>query len=294
MFDIRHYLEQQRQRVDASLDDLLPPASIRPATLHEAMRYSLFAGGKRLRPILCLAAAEAVQPTKAVDPRIPGALEILHTYTLIHDDLPAMDDDDLRRGRPTCHKVYGEAVAILAGDALLTLAMEWLAGCIAPPPYHPGQYGIELARAAGSVGVIGGQAADIAAEGQPPDPETLEFIHRNKTGELIRAAVRMGAIAAEATPPQLDALSRFGEAAGLAFQIADDLLNETSTAEQLGKAVGSDRARGKMTYVALLGIEGAGQRARELLDRALSSLDGLPGHTEPLRALARVCVEREN
>ena len=247
MFDLKIYMEERRCLVEAALDRFLPRADERPAKLHEAMRYSLMGGGKRLRPILCLASAEAVggKPDVAMVPAV--ALECLHTYTLIHDDLPAMDDDDLRRGRPTLHKAFDEGLAILAGDALQTLAFELLARAAVPAPYEPGRLVLELAQAAGSRGVIGGQVEDIAAEGQSPDAGQLEFIHAHKTGQLIRAACRMGAIAAGARPEQLAALTTYAEKVGLAFQIADDVLNVTSTPEQLGKAVGSDAARKKMT-----------------------------------------------
>ncbi len=283
-----------QSEVDAALDARMPPESEPPVVLHRAMRYSLLAGGKRLRPILCLLSAEAAGGRRedALTPAL--ALELLHTYSLIHDDLPAMDNDDLRRGRPTAHKVFGEANAILAGDALLTLAFEWLAQAPAPPPHAPGALAYELARAAGSRGVAGGQYEDLAAEGGGPvAPERVETIHRLKTAALIAAACRMGAIAAAAPPPVVAALGEFGERIGLAFQIADDILNATSTPEQLGKAVGSDAARGKATYVSLYGVESARRRAAALIAEATARLDGLPGPTEPLRDLARFVVERD-
>lgn len=287
MLDLARYLEARRVRVDAELDRRLPAETERPAILHQAMRYSIFGGGKRLRPILCLAAAEAAG---AVDDAamIPAvALECLHTYTLIHDDLPSMDDDDLRRGQPTCHKAFGEANAILAGDSLLTLAFELLAE--AP---QPGPLARELAQAAGSRGVAGGQYEDLAAEGKDPDPARLEFIHVQKTAKLIRAACRMGAIAAGAADAPLDALGRYGEYIGLAFQIADDILNATSTREILGKAVGSDAAHGKLTYVALYGVDRARTEAQRLVDAALHALDAFQPPPEPLEALARYSIER--
>ena len=292
MFDMDRYLKDRSARVDAELDLRMPPASARPARLHEAMRYSIFAGGKRLRPVLCLAAAEATggSAERAMLPAL--ALEALHTYTLIHDDLPAMDDDALRRGRPTNHKVFGEALAILAGDALLTLAFEWMGLAAAGAGASGAQLALELARASGSQGVIGGQAEDMAAEGGPKDPERLRYIHEHKTASLIRASVRIGALAVGAAPRDLAALSAYGTALGLAFQIADDLLNATSTAEQLGKAVGSDKARGKLTYVALFGIEEARARASALAEESIAALAPIPGDTEPLAALARFAVER--
>ncbi len=292
MFDLRSYLEERRQQVERRLEARLPPEHTRPARLHQAMRYSVLGEAKRMRPILCLAAAESVggNPEPAL---LPGcALEVLHTYTLIHDDLPAMDDDDLRRGRPTCHKVFGEATAILAGDALLTLAFEWLAECVAPPPYHPNQLALELARAAGSQGVIAGQEEDLAAEGQPAQAERVDYIHRHKTGDLLRAAVRMGGISAGASTQELAALDAYGDQMGLAFQVADDLLNATSDAASLGKGAGTDAARGKLTYVAVHGLEGARMRAEQLVAQARQSVRELPGDPEPLCALADYVIAR--
>jgi len=304
MFDLQHYLDNNIRLINAALDRRLPAATERPAALHKAMRYSVFAGGKRLRPVLCLAAAEAGGPVNTGGPVNAGspanetvltaalAIEILHTYTLIHDDLPGMDDDALRRGKPTLHVVAGEANAILAGDALLTLAFEWLAEVHAPPPYPPNQLSFELAHAAGSLGVVGGQAEDLAAEGRPADPGTVDYIHRHKTAALLRASVRMGAIAAGAGERALAALTAYGDAIGLTFQIVDDILNETSTAAALGKAAGSDRKRGKMTYVAAHGLAAALERSRQLTEEAVATLQPLPGNREPLTALARWMIER--
>lgn len=292
MFKLEPYLAQQIQRIERALDTRLPAETAWPGALHQAMRYSVFAGGKRLRPILCLAAAEALQhdSTPALIPAL--ALEVLHTYTLIHDDLPSMDNDDRRRGKPTLHKLVGEANAILAGDALLTLAFEWLAGSQAPAPYAPGQLSLELARAAGSQGVVGGQVEDLAAEGQPPDADRLNIIHRHKTAALIRAAVRMGGIAVGATTKQLQALTSYGDNLGLAFQIADDILNETSSAAALGKAAGSDRQRQKMTAVAVYGLAGARQQAQRLTQEARTAVRGIAGQTGPLPALAELTIQR--
>ena len=298
MFDLQHYLDNNIQLINAALDQRLPAEIERPAALHKAMRYSVFAGGKRLRPALCLAAAEASSPANASGPANATALtaalaiEILHTYTLIHDDLPSMDDDALRRGQPTLHIVAGEANAILAGDALLTLAFEWLAEMRAPPPYPPNQLSLELAHAAGSRGVVGGQAEDLAAEGRPANPDTVDYIHRHKTAALLRASVRMGGIAAGAGDRALAALTAYGDAIGLAFQIVDDILNETSTAATLGKAVGSDRACGKMTFIAVHGMQAALTRTKQLTQEALAALDALPHPQEPLAALARFITER--
>ena len=288
------WMAELRAEVDAALDARMPAETEPPAVLHRAMRYSVFAGGKRVRPILCLLAAEAAGGDRRAALAPAMALELLHTYTLIHDDLPSMDNDGLRRGRPTAHRVFGEANAILSGDALLTLAFELLAEGAAPPPYPPGALPLELARAAGSRGVAGGQYEDLAAEAQPDvTAERLESIHRWKTASLIAAAGRMGAIAAAGAPAAVAALGAYGESIGLAFQIADDVLNAVSTPEQLGKAVGSDAKRGKATYVALFGIEASRERARALVAQAIARLDGLPGPTEPLRELARYVVERD-
>jgi len=293
MFNLEEYLRNQQQVVDRALDFHLPPKTERPSSLHEAMRYSVFAGGKRIRPILCLAAAEVVGGTAEAALLPACALEILHTYTLIHDDLPAMDDDKLRRGKPTCHIAFGEAAAILAGDALLTMAFQWMAECSAPKPYLPNQFSMELAEAAGNRGVIAGQAADLEAEGKDPSAELVEFIHLHKTAALIRAAVRIGAIAGGARESDFSALTLYGCDIGLAFQISDDILNATSTAEAMGKASGSDAVRRKMTYVSVHGIEGAGKKAGELIDRAIGELKNVRGNIEPLEAIARFVIERK-
>ncbi|MBI2442172.1 MAG: polyprenyl synthetase family protein [Lentisphaerae bacterium] len=292
MFDLQQYLDSQRRRINAALDQRLPAVTERPSALHQAMRYSVLAPGKRLRPVLCLAAAETIGRSDDTALTAALAIEILHTYTLIHDDLPSMDDDALRRGQKTLHIVAGEANAILAGDALLTLAFEWLAEVCAPPPYPPNQLSLELARAAGSRGLIGGQVEDLAAEGQGANADTVDYIHRHKTAELILATVRMGGIAAGATPSELAALSAYGENLGLAFQIVDDILNETATAAALGKAAGSDRARGKMTFVAVHGLEAARTRVEQLTREALSALELLPRASEPLAELARFISSR--
>jgi len=286
------YLEERRKQVDEALDRLLPREDEPPAKLHQAMRYSVFGGGKRLRPILCLACAAAAggDPRRALAPA--AAIECLHTYTLIHDDLPSMDDDALRRGRPTAHIAFGEANAILAGDSLLTLAFEILAWETAPAPYAPGQLIHELASASGSRGVAGGQYEDLSAENGAPDEARLTAIHLNKTAKLIRAACRIGAVSAGASAGALEAFSLYGENAGLAFQVADDILNVTSTPEQLGKAVGSDAAHGKLTCVSLHGLDGARRRGDELVDRAIRALAVFDAAAEPLRAIARFIMDR--
>ncbi len=279
--------------INAALDRHMPSERERPVTLHKAMRYSVFAGGKRLRPLLCLASCEALGGAveDAILPAI--AIEALHTYTLIHDDLPCMDDDDKRRGMPTCHIAFGEATAVLAGDALLTLAFEWLAQASAPPPYPPCQFALELAAAAGSRGVVGGQAEDMAAEGAEADPARVEYIHTHKTASLIRAAARIGGIAASASERNLAALSSYGGKLGLAFQIIDDILNETSTPEQLGKAAGSDRDRGKLTYVAVHGLEAAQAKAKQLSREAVEAAGSLDGNVEILVSLAETMLGRK-
>lgn len=292
MFDLTAYLNSRRDMVEVGLQQHLPGETTRPAVLHQAMRYPVMAGGKRLRPILCMAACEAAGGTPEAA-LLPGlAIEILHTYTLIHDDLPCMDNDALRRGKPTAHVVYGEANALLAGDALLTLAFEWLAGVAVPAPYPPGQLALELAQAAGSQGVIGGQVEDLAAEGRAPDAALVDYIHRHKTGVLIRAAVRMGGICAAIPASGLQALTRYGDCAGLAFQIADDILNVTATPEQLGKPVGSDAALKKLTYVAVNGLEASRLRADTLIQEAITAIRNLPGDPQPLIALAEYTVRR--
>jgi len=286
MNDLPAYLKNLVETVNARLEVLLPPAKERPAKLHEAMRYSVFAGGKRLRPALCIAACEACGGTVVQALPAACALELLHTYTLIHDDLPAMDDDTLRRGQPTCHIQFDEATAILAGDALLTMAFEVLAD-----QPHGGALTLELARAAGSRGVIGGQMEDIDAEGKTPDTNLVEYIHRNKTAALIRAACVMGGISAGTDQQTLEQLARYGENAGLAFQLADDLLDESATVEELGKDIGSDRAKGKMTWPAVHGIEKTVADAKWFEGKAIASLRGLKNPAR-LEQLAGFIVRR--
>jgi len=295
--DIHAYLDAGRRRVDGALDRLLPPETEQPASLHKAMRYSIFAGGKRLRPLLALAAAEAVgtQADAVLDEAC--SLELIHTYTLIHDDLPAMDNDDLRRGMPTSHKVFGEAVAILAGDALQTLGFSVLARAGSLHRHSP-ELLLEtagmLAGAAGSCGVIGGQVVDIESEGRQVSRETLAYIHANKTGRLIEAAVMLGAILGGAKPAQRQALSRFGQAIGLAFQITDDILDVTSTLEELGKTPGKDARAGKATYPGLLGMEEARRMQQRYLELSLDALQEFDEKAEPLRHIARNMVQRSN
>ena len=265
--DLKDYLKKRCQLVDRALERFLPEGGELPASLHGSMRYSVFAGGKRVRPVLLLAACEAVGGE--VEPALPAAcaMEMIHTYSLIHDDLPAMDDDDFRRGNPTNHKVYGEATAILAGDALLTEAFILLSRSEDAGDASARLRVIhEIARAAGSRGMVGGQVVDMESEGKGAiDLAILSYIHTHKTGALIRASVRAGAILGGAKEQGLEALTRYGDAIGLAFQIADDILDVEGTTEQLGKDAGSDQARGKATYPALVGLDASKQRAQELV-----------------------------
>jgi geranylgeranyl diphosphate synthase type II len=293
--DLKSYLKERQQRIDAALDRYLPAEDTLPQQLHKAVRYSVFAGGKRIRPILMIAACEAVGGD--VEKVIPAAcaMEMIHTYSLIHDDLPAMDDDDFRRGRPTCHKVFGEAMAILAGDALQTEAFLLLSD-MAPGRGEAAEIGRRVihtfARCAGSMGMVGGQVIDMESEGRETDLPTLEYIHTHKTGALILASVQAGALLGGADGEAFEALSRYAEAAGLAFQVADDILDIVGDQALLGKDVGSDVARGKATYPALLGLEQARQRARELRDLALTALSEFGEQADPLREIARYIVDR--
>ncbi len=287
------YLAGQRLLVDAELQRRLPAETEIPATIHSAMRYSLFAGGKRIRPILCIAAAEAVSGAPNGVEAAACALELVHTYSLIHDDLPALDNDDYRRGRLTCHKVYGEAMAILAGDALLTLAFRTLAELDSLPAEVRLRMIHELSRAAGTVdGMIGGQVADLEAEGKPGDEQQLAYIHRAKTSALIRASVLIGAIHAGATPAQFEALSCYGEHIGMAFQIVDDILDVVGTSGELGKTAGKDAAREKATFPALYGIEASREHAAAHLAEALKALDSFGENALWLRQIAERIVLR--
>lgn len=292
---MRAYLESRRCMVDAALDGYLPKASVRPATIHKAMRYSLFAQGKRLRPILCLAAAEACGGDLQNALPAAAAVECLHTYTLIHDDLPCMDDDEMRRGKPTCHVKYGEGVAVLAGDALLTIAFEILAQTPASAHYGVGAYVTELAVASGSRHLIGGQVVDLESEGQDVtiSPSQLRFLHESKTAALLASSVRLGAMTADATPQILDALTTYGRALGLAFQIIDDILDMTQTSEKLGKSAGKDEAAAKSTYPALFGLEKSRKEAARLTHKAHASLVPLGESAARLHELADFLLDRE-
>ncbi|MDH3346143.1 MAG: polyprenyl synthetase family protein [Kiritimatiellaceae bacterium] len=286
MNDSTRYLLDQAQAVNDALDQRLPVAETHPTSIHEAMRYSMFAGGKRLRPILCIAACEACGGTTGQALDAACALELFHTSTLIHDDLPAMDNDTLRRGRPTCHIQFDEATAILAGDALLILAFEALA-----QNSQAGALTLELTRAAGSQGVIGGQIEDLAAEGKPADADRLDYIHRHKTAALIRAACVMGGLCADADCQTLEKLAEYGESLGLAFQLIDDLLDETATQEELGKDIGSDRKKGKMTWPAVHGLDVTRARAAELTKAACDAAETLP-NSDTLKMLAKEMAVR--
>ena len=295
MSDLRAYLAGQQKLIDAELDRLVPPESAFPQTIHRAMRYSLFAGGKRIRPILCMEAARAVTPECRGVETAASSLELIHTYSLIHDDLPALDNDDYRRGKLTSHKVFGEAMAILAGDALLTLAFQVLGGIDTIPSERKTRLVFELAAAAGTAGgMIGGQVADLEGEGKPPTPELLESIHRAKTGALLRASLRMGAVFAGADEPQYAALSCYGEHAGLAFQIVDDILDVEQTSEALGKTAGKDAQQHKITFPGVYGVERARQLAAQEREAAHQALTPFGDRARRLRELADLIVDRKS
>jgi geranylgeranyl diphosphate synthase type II len=286
------FLEADRWEIDAALDRLLPPEDASPPSIHRAMRYSVFAGGKRLRPILCLETARVFLREPSGIQEVACAIEFIHTYSLIHDDLPALDNDDMRRGQPTCHKQFGEATAILAGDALLTLAFQTLAEA----PVEPARRILvlaEVARAAGTRdGMVGGQVADLEAERKPVDPATLEYIHRSKTAALIRVSTVAGAIVAGATPDEVSSCGRFGEHIGLAFQVVDDILDVVSTSDALGKTSGKDQSQQKATYPALYGLERSRAMARELAEQARQELAPFGPRAARLEELAECLIFR--
>jgi len=294
VMDLKAYLRSRQRKIDRALDRYLPRANTKPATLHKAMRYSLFAGGKRLRPILCLAATEACRGN--VDDALPlaCALECIHTYSLVHDDLPSMDNDDLRRGRPTCHKVFGDGIAILAGDALLTIAFEIVSRTKPARRYNISALLREISVAAGSQKLIAGQVADLEAEGKDVKRDQLKFIHENKTAAILKSSVRLGAMSANADARKLSAITRFGQQLGLAFQIIDDILDVTQTSEILGKSAGKDVAAKKATYPAVIGLEKSRAEARRLTRQAHNALSMFSSSdAEPLHVLANYLVERE-
>ena len=294
--NLSDYLAQQQKLVDAHLDRLVPLESVPPETIHRAMRYSLFAGGKRIRPILCLEAARASGDGES-DAHFTAAcsLELIHTYSLIHDDLPALDNDDYRRGKLTCHKVFGDAMAILAGDSLLTLAFEVLAGIDGLPAERKTRMIAELATAAGTVGgMIAGQVADLEGEGQAPTAALLESIHRAKTGALLRGSLRLGAICAGAGEPQYQALSCYGEHIGLAFQIVDDILDVEESSEALGKTAGKDAQQHKITFPAVYGIAESHRMAENECRLAHETLAGFGPRATRLHELADLIVHRKS
>jgi geranylgeranyl diphosphate synthase type II len=292
---LKETLQQGQQLTDLALERLIPAATERPASIHKAMRHSVFAGGKRIRPILCMEAARMVAgslPTGVED--LGSALEMLHTYSLIHDDLPALDNDDLRRGRPTCHKVFGEALAILAGDALQTRAYEVLAQLHCPAEARV-RIIEEIAHGTGTIdGMIGGQVVDLESEHAKPDLPTLEYIHRAKTAALIAASVVTGGLYSGASADQVNKLRSFGQSIGLAFQIVDDVLDVTQTSEQLGKTAGKDTAAEKATYPALFGIEVSIKKADALVETAFVALESFGSRAETLKSLAKFLVERKS
>ncbi len=290
---LSEYLAEQVGIVDAALDRCVPPESTQPNSIHRAMRYSLFAGGKRIRPILAIAAGKAVCANVEAIADAAAALELIHTYSLIHDDLPALDNDDFRRGRPTCHKVFGDALAILAGDALLTLAFEVLSTL--PVDAQTRILLVkELSEAAGTVGgMIGGQVHDIEGERQPPTPSLLESIHRAKTGALLRASVRLGAIYASAPETELAALTRYGEHLGLAFQIIDDVLDVEQSSDTLGKTAGKDEAQQKITFPAVYGVEKSREMAMTERASAHEAVEILGARADRLRQIADFVVLRQ-
>jgi geranylgeranyl diphosphate synthase type II len=292
---LRDYLAQQQKLVDAQLDRLAPLETQPPETIHRAMRYSLFAGGKRIRPILCMEAARAIAEEPDGAATAACALEFIHTYSLIHDDLPALDNDDYRRGKPTCHKVFGEAMAILAGDSLLTLAFEVLAAMNTVTPDRKSRMIAELATSAGTVGgMIAGQVADLEGEGQPPTAPLLESIHRAKTGALLRASLRLGAICAGADTQQYEALSRYGEHIGLAFQIVDDILDVEETSAALGKTAGKDAQQKKITFPAVYGVAESRRMAESECLSAHETLAAFGDRATRLHELADLIVHRKS
>ncbi|MFQ5561622.1 MAG: polyprenyl synthetase family protein [Nitrospinota bacterium] len=293
--DIKKYLDTVRELVDDALGDSVPSVNTYPEKIYESMRYSLLAGGKRLRPVLVIAAAEAVGGSRERVLPFACAIEMIHTYTLIHDDLPALDNDDLRRGKPTNHVQFGEAVAILAGDALLTLAFELMSDPALAEESGPRnilQACNEVAKQVGAKGTIGGQALDIFSEGKEPDFPVLEYIHTHKTGKMILASVRAGAILSGASEEETLALSRYGEHIGLAFQIVDDILDVEGQSEVIGKRVGSDINRQKMTYPALLGIAESCKTASGLIDNSIKALEPLGTRAEILIDIAEYIIAR--
>ena len=292
-FHLQAFLATRTAAVNRALDSFLPKANVKPRTIHEAMRYSLFAGGKRMRPALCLAAACACSGKEAEAMPLACAVECIHTYSLIHDDLPAMDNDDFRRGKPTNHKVFGEAIAVLAGDALLTQAFEIAAQCKGWPRYSHQQVILELARASGSLQLIAGQVADLEGEGKKIAAPQLRYIHERKTSAVLCCAVRLGGMSANCTAGQLKALTDFGYHVGLAFQVIDDILDVTQTSERLGKTAGKDTKAQKATYPSIVGLENSRRIAERLTRRAFDALQTFKGKAAALEAMAQFLLKRD-
>lgn len=295
--DFKNYVRECREAVDAELQRRLPPEDQPPVSIHRAMRYSVFAGGKRLRPLLVLATGESFGAERAILLPMAAAIELIHTYSLVHDDLPAIDNDDLRRGRPTCHKVFGEAMAILVGDALLTLAFHTLADFAVPPALAGRKIEVikEIAIAAGTAGgMIGGQVVDIESEGRTITPETLDYIHRGKTAALLAACVVSAAIIGGASPEERARLQEYGQKAGLAFQVIDDILDVEESSETLGKTAGKDAQQRKATYPAFWGLEKSKARAAELTAAAIQAIEPLGPRARPLVEIARLIADRRS
>lgn len=292
-FDLQQFLASRTESVNRALDRFLPPATTRPSTIHKAMRYSLFAGGKRMRPALCLAAAAACGGKESEAMPLACAVECIHTYSLIHDDLPAMDNDDFRRGKPTSHKVFGEGMAVLAGDALLTQAFEIAAQSRGWPRYSHQRIILELASAGGSLQLIAGQVADLEAEGKGVSAAGLRYIHERKTSALLCCSVRLGGMSANCTRSQLDALTDFGYHVGLAFQVIDDILDVTQTSEALGKTAGKDTRAQKATYPSIVGLDQSRKIAANLTEKAFAALKSFRGKARALQALAEFLLKRD-
>ena len=291
--NLKTYLIARQKMIDRALDRFLPKENAPPPTIHKAMRYSLFAGGKRLRPILCLAAVEGCKGKLIEALPLACAMECIHTYSLVHDDLPSMDNDDFRRGRATCHKVFGDGIAVLAGDALLTVAFEIAARAKPTRRYSMSKMFREISTAAGSRKLIAGQVADLEAEGKKVSRAELRYIHENKTAAMITTSVRLGAMSANADAKKLRAITKFGYALGLAFQVIDDILDVTQTSEKLGKSAGKDVAAQKATYPAVIGLEASRGEARRLTNTAQNALNIFGKEAEPLRELANYLLIRE-
>ncbi|HTY88453.1 MAG TPA: farnesyl diphosphate synthase [Candidatus Acidoferrum sp.] len=292
-FDLNQFLATRTETVNRALDRFLPSEKTRPVTIHRAMRYSLFAGGKRMRPALCLAAAQACGGREANALPLACAVECIHTYSLIHDDLPAMDNDDFRRGKPTNHKVFGDGIAVLAGDALLTQAFEIAAQAKGWPRYPHRALILEIARASGSLQLVAGQVADLEGEGKKHSEAELRYIHERKTSALLCCSVRLGGMSANCTAAQLQALTDFGYHVGLAFQVIDDILDVTQSSEQLGKTAGKDTKARKATYPAIVGLAKSRKIAEQLTSKAFAALKIFKGKAVALEALAEFLLQRD-